>query len=104
MFIGRKQELDCLNERYGQERFNFFTVRGRRRVGKTTLLREFSRDKEAIYFVAQEQSKKAGLEKLSNAIAGHFGKSGFTYNDFEAAFRDVFEFSLNNRLILIIDE
>ena len=41
MFIGRKQELDFLNERYLSEKAEFITIYGRRRVGKTELITEF---------------------------------------------------------------
>ena len=49
-FIGRENELTELNEMYEQERFHMFVLCGRRRVGKTTLLNEFCKNKEAVFF------------------------------------------------------
>ena len=50
MFVGRKRELDKLNTLYAGDSFEFAVVYGRRRVGKTTLIREFLKDKESVYY------------------------------------------------------
>ena len=39
MFIGRKYELDKLNQLYDSDRFEFAVIYGRRRVGKSTLIK-----------------------------------------------------------------
>ena len=44
MFIGREKELAELNEMYEQNKFQLFVLYGRRRVGKTTLLRDIVRN------------------------------------------------------------
>lgn len=44
MFVGRDRELKKLNEMYESDWFEFAVLYGRRRVGKTTLIREFMRD------------------------------------------------------------
>ena len=54
MFIGRERELAALSRLYGSERFEFAVIYGRRRVGKTALIREFIKDKRAIYFMGVE--------------------------------------------------
>lgn len=45
MFIGREEELQLLNDLYQSEKFEFMVLYGRRRVGKTSLLQEFSKGK-----------------------------------------------------------
>ena len=50
MFIGRNREL---NKMYQSEIFEFAVLYVRRRVGKTTLIREFMRDK----FICSAYSK-----------------------------------------------
>ena len=59
MFIGRQKELSDLNELYAQESFQLFVLYGRRRVGKTTLLNEFCKGKDTIFYSA-EQSNHIG--------------------------------------------
>ena len=48
--LGRVAELNYLNELYESEKFEFLVMYGRRRVGKTTLLQEFSKHTNAIFF------------------------------------------------------
>ena len=39
--LGRKEELNHLNELYNSDSFEYLVMYGRRRVGKTTLISEF---------------------------------------------------------------
>ena len=69
MFIGRKNELQQLNTLYKQNRFQCVIIYGRRRVGKTTLINEFIKDKDAVYFTGIESTAKDNLESFSRSIA-----------------------------------
>ncbi len=42
MFIGREAELKFLNDRYEEDKGQLIVLYGRRRVGKTETLREFT--------------------------------------------------------------
>ena len=68
MFIGRKEELGKLAKLWHSEKFQNPVIYGRRRVGKTALIREFIKDKEAIFFTGIESSEQQNLENLSRAI------------------------------------
>ena len=57
MFIGRKEELAELSTRFDSGRFEMGVVYGSRRIGKTSLLKEFIKDKAAFYFQAKESSE-----------------------------------------------
>ena len=46
MFVGRESELTKLEKMYSTNEFQFAVIYGRRRVGKTTLTREFLKNKE----------------------------------------------------------
>ena len=45
MFVGRETELKKLNDMYNGNSFEFAVIYGRRRVGKTTLIKEFIKGK-----------------------------------------------------------
>ena len=62
-FIDRKKELETLNKEYKKEN-SFVILYGRRRVGKTTLIREFIKDKRAFYFFADKQNEIYKLKDL----------------------------------------
>ncbi|WP_262360612.1 hypothetical protein [Mobiluncus holmesii] len=48
-FIGRVREREALERAWASNRFEFTVVYGRRRVGKTRLIREYIADKPAVY-------------------------------------------------------
>lgn len=105
MFIGRSQELSSLNRRYASGKFEFVVLYGRRRVGKTELIREFIKDKPAIYFMAVERNARQNLEALSACVTQQLGgTTGSVYPDFLQALRQVFEHAQKRRLVLVIDE
>lgn len=58
MFIGRTKELNFLNDYYQRKESNLVVLYGRRGIGKTELLRVFSKDKQCIYYNARECSIK----------------------------------------------
>ena len=107
MFYGREKELKKLNSMYDSNKFEFAVFYGRRRVGKTTLIREFCKDKHAIYFVAREASGEVNLQNFSNDVFGvtDRNKMGNIYfHDWEKAFEYVGNISKEERMILVIDE
>ena len=68
MFIGRERELKALNKLYGSSKFEFAVIYGRRRIGKTELIKQFLGDKKAIYFMGIESNAKLNLENFSKSI------------------------------------
>jgi AAA+ ATPase superfamily predicted ATPase len=106
MFIGRQAELESLNKHYHRDAFQFAVFYGRRRVGKTTLINEFCKDKKAIYFVATESPMKDNLEALSDRILAVLAPDAprSPFKSFRDAIEYVFERSAIERVILVIDE
>jgi len=106
MFVGRKAELDSLNKHYGKENFQFAVFYGRRRVGKTTLINEFCKDKKSIYFVAVESTAKENLEILSRQILSAIAPNAppNPFPSFREAVDYIFEYAKHERVIFVIDE
>jgi AAA+ ATPase superfamily predicted ATPase len=102
MFYGRTNELIKLNEMYDSDKFEFAVIYGRRRVGKTTLIREFIKNKEALFFAASESTAPDNLLSLSRCIGG--SNSAPVFQDFESALSTIFNLAKNERFIFIIDE
>lgn len=105
-FIGRTQELACLEDLYAEKSFQFVTLYGRRRVGKTTLLNHFQQGKRAIHVLCSEYGADSLLTDLSRAISdfqtGDLGTLQF--KTFESAFEFIFSLAKKERLLFIIDE
>lgn len=106
MFIGREKELLKLTQLYNTESFQFPVIYGRRRVGKTALINEFIKDKDAISFTGLESTVSQNLENLSRAIHRYLGTVGETpiYPSFQAAIETVFRLAENKRIVFVIDE
>ena len=49
MFVGRESELKALGRLYEKSGFQMVVVYGRRRVGKTSLIDEFTGGKRTLY-------------------------------------------------------
>lgn len=105
-FIGREYELKELNEEYNKGNFALSVIYGRRRVGKTYLIKEFLKDKKGYYFVALESNALINLSLLSIAVYEACGnlKGLPDFLDFESAFRFLFEYAKENRIVFVIDE
>ena len=106
MFVSRTDELSALNKLYAKNSFQMAVVYGRRRVGKTTLISEFIKDKPAIFFPAQEANEHLNLQLFSEKVYGFFGlpKSTGAFKNWHYAFSFIAEKAKEQRFILAIDE
>lgn len=106
MFFGREFELKALNERYNSGRFEFLPIYGRRRVGKTAIIREFIRGKKAVFYTATESGGNQNLRGLSAAIykAASGMESNLSFDTYEAAFDAVYNIAVKEKLVFVIDE
>lgn len=105
MFINRGKELGFLEGKYKDQRPQFVVLWGKRRVGKTELVKRFIKDKPHIYFLAESTHEKEQLKRFS-ALVGEFFKEPLLltrgFDTWEESFRYIKE--KNKRLVLAIDE
>ena len=105
MFVGRDKELEELEKRYTNDKFEFIVMYGRRRVGKTRLLEEFCKNKNHIFFSAKEESKKLSLDTFSKTYNEYMQNNELRpFKDFEALFEQIYIKFKDERLIVVIDE
>ncbi|MDZ7333509.1 MAG: ATP-binding protein [candidate division KSB1 bacterium] len=107
MFYNREADLKRLNEHFRDNRAHLLIVYGRRRVGKTELLKQFAQDKDCIYFLADLSSDKDQLNEFSERIRLLAGDDSLLENPFSnwnALFAYLRKLALKRRLIVIIDE
>jgi len=105
MFFDRSSELALLERFYASSKAELFVLYGRRRVGKTELLRAFCQGKPGFFFIATLSSDSDQLAAFSQQVwrAGHAQPAeGFTFPSWEAAFRALAD--LPGRPVVVLDE
>ena len=70
--IGRKKELSLLEKLYHSPKFEYLNLYGRRRVGKSTLLTEFSSIHRCIFMTGQEKNNPLIQSDFTRAIFDYF--------------------------------
>lgn len=103
MFIGREEELRRLERMNASGKFEFATIYGRRRVGKTTLISQFIRGRRSIFMACQKTSMEDNLLELSRQVSSFLGY-GITFSSFLEAFRAIVRYAKDERLIFVMDE
>jgi len=68
-FIGRHSEIKQLNTIYQNSGGQLVILYGRRRLGKTTLLREFCQNKNHCYYMADKAGEKSQKRSLTLALS-----------------------------------
>lgn len=71
-FVDRENELSYLRSAYQEEKSQLVVIYGKRRVGKTALVREFSKDRPHVYFLADKAPDRDQLSQLSEKVGLHF--------------------------------
>lgn len=108
-FIGRKDELRVLEERWRTGRPELIVVYGRRRVGKTELLLQFSRRrrKKTLYFLATQVTRKEHLRQFTGLMRTIFTDPllhAMTFETWEDVFIYLGEKAKQERLLVVLDE
>ena len=106
-FYGREQEISFLRETRStaEKSARFTVVTGRRRIGKTTLIREAYNDSPFVYFFVARKAEsdlcEAFLEEISEKLGiPTLGSS----RHFRDIFRYLMDLSQNKSFTLVIDE
>ena len=105
-FIGREKELRELETEFARKQ-SFVILYGRRRIGKTTLIREFIRDKPALYFFATQETDTQSRKNFADAVSDFTGqdylkRTSFTH--WEDIFQIFASYQPEVKKILVIDE
>lgn len=103
-FYDREAELDALETAYASPEAEYFVVYGRRRIGKTALLKEFCEDRPHIYFLAAQESEQRQREKFVEQIAAHVDERPPRIEGWEDALAYLAGKLQDERLLVVIDE
>ena len=104
-FYDRKEELSLLKDKYSNiSSGNMLVIYGRRRVGKTELVKQFLKTvKDHFYFYVEVTQKKGILDSLSKAVKEQL-KENRVFNDFYEFLDYIGNKAEKEPFTLIIDE
>lgn len=105
-FINRERELDALEKFWQQNQAQLIVIYGKRRIGKTELVKQFIREKPHIYFLAQRINEKENLKLLGEAIGEFYSDEILKRTGFQE-WKWFFEYAKNRlkeRTVIVFDE
>lgn len=82
-------------------------IYGRRRVGKTTLIKEFLKNKTAFYYLATEELESQSMKRLANVIARTTKNTllqKIEFTDWLDLFQLIADYKSEEKKVLVIDE
>jgi AAA+ ATPase superfamily predicted ATPase len=106
-FFNRVDEIDFLTRQARDDRAALVVLYGRRRTGKTSLLRHFAQGRRSLFFVADAASlndQLAAFSRVAIAALGETGLEGTVFPSWEAALRFVANRAATEPLFIVLDE
>ena len=106
-FVDRELEMETLQNEYERDGSALVVLYGRRRVGKTTLISEFIKDKKALFFLASEeaesQNRNAFKEKAAEFIDSDLLRSADIKN-WDVLFKAIMDTPFESKPVIVLDE
>lgn len=104
-FINRERELNFLESKWQEKGAQLIVIWGKRRVGKTELIKQFIKNKPYIYFLSQSTNETDQLRRFSQEV-GKFFNDPFLQRRGFGDWVESFEYIKNKsrKCILAIDE
>ena len=99
-FINRKKELNYLKNNLKEG--GLVVVYGRRRIGKTELLKQL-KIKNKIYYLVKEQPLERTIEELNNKLIKELNETQLLDNPLNTV-EKLFNYFLDKKLIFVLDE
>jgi AAA+ ATPase superfamily predicted ATPase len=106
-FFNRTDELRFLAGQAREDRAALVVLYGRRRTGKTSLLKHFANGRRSVLFVADQQSRADQLAAFSRVALAALGEPGLedtTFPSWEAALRFLGSRARETSLFVVMDE
>ncbi|MDK2886477.1 MAG: uncharacterized protein PWP54_1035 [Thermosipho sp. (in: thermotogales)] len=106
-FVDRIDEMNFLEKEYNKKTSSFIVLYGRRRVGKTRLIKEFIKNKDSVYFLATEENEIENIKTFQNILYSKYKIPLLSDNkilNWYDLFYIVSTLELKKKLIIVIDE
>lgn len=106
MFFGRETQKKRLHRLFRQEQQAVALIYGRRRVGKSELIKQVLRESDlpGIYFECKQTTELNNVDSLSLLISEKFGLPKLGFSSIEEVLEFLFQKAEQEKLILVLDE
>lgn len=105
-FYGRETERKKLNSMFQTDGQMISLIYGRRRIGKSELIRQVLKETElkSIYYECKQTTEQNNVDSLSELVGEAFDFPKPAFADMESLLRFLFRTSEKEPLILVLDE
>ena len=105
-FIGRKKQLMQLANIINSEQLNTTLIYGRRRVGKSELVKQAIKDAgvKVIYYECRQIAEASNVKNICDIVAEVFELPTLGYTTLEDIFEFIFKLSQKEKLVFVLDE
>lgn len=105
-FIGRTKELDQLKKEMASDEMRMSLIYGRRRVGKSELVKQAIRESEisSIYYECKQVTEESNVQSLCELISEELGLPKLGYTSIEQLLDYVFTLSKEKNIVFVLDE
>lgn len=107
LFVDREMEMETLQSEYKRKGSSLVVLYGRRRVGKTTLINEFIKDKEALFYLASEESETQNRNGFKDKAADFIDSDllrNANVSNWDSIFKAIINHHFDTKPIIVIDE
>lgn len=105
-FIGREEQLKRLDRVINTDELTFSLIYGRRRVGKSELVKQAVKrnNVKSFYYECKQVSEAGNAAGLGEIVSEIMGLPKLGFSDIEAVLKYIFELSVKEKIILVLDE
>ena len=105
-FIGRVAELTKLKRELASDEMRMTLIFGRRRVGKSELVKQAIKELQtkSIYYECKQITEESNVQGICEVLSENLGLPKLGYRSIEPLIDYIFSLSMDENLILVLDE
>ena len=105
-FIGRERQLKQISKEINSDSFNVSLIYGRRRIGKSELVKQAVRNSDAkvIYYECRQITEESNVKNICSIIEDVYNLPKVGFTTAEEVLDYIFKKACDEKVILILDE
>ena len=105
-FIGREEQIKKIDKIISKNELSFSLIYGRRRVGKSELVKQVLKKNNvrSFYYECKQVAQASNVSSLSEIVSEAMGLPKLGFSDMESLLQYIFEMSIKEKMILVLDE